>query len=123
MMLTVNPMASSPDYVPGPLVMIPFTLNPAQSFASQTVPNGTTVVRPSDGTQWVVVNTYPWSTQSVPTNWPTSGYTDRIVLLLSLVTAPTSPVQVILVTDTLNILVGSQAASLSGQAAVTALAS
>ena len=91
-MLTVQPLGSQPTFQQGPMIMIPYTIDPTQPFAGQTVPNGTTVTRVSDSCEWSVVNSFPWP-----------NYYDRIVLILSLVTPPTTPIQMISVRDTLNI--------------------
>lgn len=91
-MLTVQPLVSQPNFVKGPMIMIPYTVSPYQPFAGQTIANGTSVTRPSDGCQWTVTNSHPWP-----------GAYDRIALILQLTTPPTSPPQTILTTDTLNI--------------------
>jgi hypothetical protein len=91
-MVTVQPLSSLPKYSAGPMIQIPFTIDPTKDFPSQTLAPGTPVVRPSDGCQWTVASSFPWP-----------GWNDRICLVLSLVTPPTNPVQIIKLTDTLNI--------------------
>ncbi len=77
----------------GPAVLITYTWDPTVGpFQGQTVPNGTSVTRPSDGTQWTVSESYP-----LPNLF------DRIYLVLSLVTPPTTPVQMPAINDSLNI--------------------
>ena len=91
-MITCIPLSTGPIKENGLMVLIPFTIDPSQPFADQTIANGTPVVRPSDGCQWTVVDSSPFP-----------QWNDRICIVVSLVTAPTKPKQVITMRDTINI--------------------
>lgn len=87
-------LQTTPAFYPTPAVTVAFTWDPSQGdFQSQTVPNGTTITRPSDGTQWTVQESYPY----------TNNVYDRIQLVVALLTPPTDPIQRLAVNDAINI--------------------
>ena len=94
-MLTLQPICSNKATRFNPAtILIPKDppIDPYSDFMAQTIPNGTTVTRPSDGCQWTIA-----------ASWPYPGWPDRITLQLTQVTPVSNPPQVILSTDTLNI--------------------